>query len=253
MPLTNFNNYNCNSKQFYYGSSYIEDEVNKTLLKQIPPTTEATAATIKSKIPAEATNTLTNKMPAKYVQYSETNKAATTTNTTTNIATKTHTNAIITAIAATRITSTKSSLLSLKMSTQTAATATKDVAETQGILAATAPATSSSSLSSLGVASTSSLSSLLTPSTGSSLSSSSLPLLSLAAVSSVSSFSGAVLVYPQMKKYCRRFLFIISLVCLLHSCLLWNTAAAAISNRGKFFFSFFHSFIHPLTIYFYFL
>lgn len=252
MPLTNFNNYNCNSKQFYYGSSYIEDEVNKTLLKQIPPTTEATAATIKSKIPAEATNTLTNKMPAKYVQYSETNKAATTTNTTTNIATKTHTNAIITAIAATRITSTKSSLLSLKMSSQTAAT--KDVAETQGILAATAPATSSSSLSSLGVASTSSLSSLLTPSTGSSLSSSSLPLLSLAAVSSVSSFSGAVLVYPQMKKYCRRFLFIISLVCLLHSCLLWNTAAAAISNRGKsYFLFFFHSFIHPLTIYFYFL
>lgn len=245
MPLTNFNNYNSNSKQFYYGSSYIEDEVNKTLLKQIPPTTEATAATIKSKIPAEATNTLTNKMPAKYVQHSETNKAATTTNTTTNIATKTHTNAIITAIAATRITSTKSSLLSLKMSSQTAATATKDVAETQGILAATATATSSSSL---GVASTSSLSSLLTPSTGSSLSSSSLPLLSLAAVSSVSSFSGAVLVYPQMKKYCRRFLFIISLVCLLHSCLLWNTAAAAISNRGKFFFSFF-SFIYPPTHY----
>lgn len=40
-------------------------------------------------------------------------------------------------------------------------------------------------------------------------------------------------VYLEMKKYCRRFLIVISLICLLHSCLLWNTAAAAISNRGK--------------------
>ncbi|XP_075146285.1 klingon [Haematobia irritans] len=38
--------------------------------------------------------------------------------------------------------------------------------------------------------------------------------------------------YLQMKKYCRRFLILISLICLLHSCLLWDSAAAAISNRA---------------------
>uniref|UniRef100_A0A1I8NQU2 Uncharacterized protein n=1 Tax=Stomoxys calcitrans TaxID=35570 RepID=A0A1I8NQU2_STOCA len=38
-------------------------------------------------------------------------------------------------------------------------------------------------------------------------------------------------VYLEMKKYCRRFLIVITLICLLHSCLLWNSAAAAISNR----------------------
>uniref|UniRef100_A0A1I8P5A6 Protein CEPU-1 n=1 Tax=Stomoxys calcitrans TaxID=35570 RepID=A0A1I8P5A6_STOCA len=39
-------------------------------------------------------------------------------------------------------------------------------------------------------------------------------------------------VYLEMKKYCRRFLIVITLICLLHSCLLWNSAAAAISNRA---------------------
>uniref|UniRef100_A0A1I8NKC9 Uncharacterized protein n=1 Tax=Musca domestica TaxID=7370 RepID=A0A1I8NKC9_MUSDO len=40
-----------------------------------------------------------------------------------------------------------------------------------------------------------------------------------------------LLSYSEVKKYCRRFLTVISLICLLHSCLLWNTAEAAISNR----------------------
>lgn len=185
MPLTNFNNYN---KQYYYGSSYIEDEDNKTTaattLKQLPP-----RATILTKAPATTSNTFT-KMPAKYAVHTNATTAAT------------HTNAITTATVTITPTKSSSLLLSPKATTTIAS-----------VLARGASVSSSSSL--VGVAATS------------------LPLSSFAS-SSAYSLSGAVAVYPQMKKYCRRFLFVISLVCLLHSCLLWNTAEAAISNRGKF-------------------
>ncbi|XP_037819255.1 netrin receptor DCC [Lucilia sericata] len=177
MPLTNFNNYN---KQYYYGSSYIEDEDNKTTtaatLKQLPP-----KATISTKAPATSISHTFAKMPAKYANATFT---------------ATHTKPI--SETATTIIPTKSSSLLLTSS----ATTTKSLE----VIAA--------SSSFLGVAVTS------------------LPLSSSFASTSACSLSGAAAVYPQMKKYCRRFLFVISLVCLLHSCLLWNTAEAAISNRA---------------------
>uniref|UniRef100_A0A1A9VCJ3 Uncharacterized protein n=1 Tax=Glossina austeni TaxID=7395 RepID=A0A1A9VCJ3_GLOAU len=46
--------------------------------------------------------------------------------------------------------------------------------------------------------------------------------------------AASLLPYRTLKMYCRRFLIVIGLVCLLHSCLLWNTAAASISNRDNF-------------------
>ncbi|KAI8130024.1 Protein CEPU-1 [Lucilia cuprina] len=118
--------------------------------------------------------------------------------------TATHTTAI--SETAATIIPTKSSSLLLTSSAPTTNTKSSEV------VAATYFASSLSS--SLGVAVTS------------------LPLSSSFASTSVCSLSGAAAVYPQMKKYCRRFLFVISLVCLLHSCLLWNTAEAAISNRA---------------------
>ncbi|KAM7364327.1 klingon [Cochliomyia hominivorax] len=217
MPLTNFNNYN---KQYYYGSSYIEDEDNKTLLKQqltirgaTFKTKNATINSNNSSINSNCHNTLTKMPPAKYVVHSTTNKATNT---------KTQTNAITAETTAT-ITLTKSSLLSLTLSSPTI--------QASSLNAVVAAAEASSLLSTLGVASSLSSSASSSPSSSSLSPSTSLPLLSLA-VARITSFSAAGLVYPQMKKYCRRFLFAISLVYLLHSCLLWNTAAAAISNRA---------------------
>ncbi|XP_073818344.1 klingon [Musca autumnalis] len=51
-------------------------------------------------------------------------------------------------------------------------------------------------------------------------------------LASATSPLSSMFLYTEVKKYCRRFLIVISLICLLHSCLLWNTAEAAISNRA---------------------
>ncbi|KAL9897501.1 klingon isoform 2-T6 [Glossina fuscipes fuscipes] len=51
-------------------------------------------------------------------------------------------------------------------------------------------------------------------------------------LAAVAAKAASLLPYRTLKMYCRRFLIVIGLVCLLHSCLLWNTAAASISNRA---------------------